>query len=126
MTRNANKRSRRAFGEMMKMVFTDPSVVPCDILKGLLEARGVPSIIKNERGSAGASVGDPVPFMVSATFAWPEVWVPDDRYDESSAIVKDMKQQEVTAGNPWKCSKCGEEVDPELTSCWNCDTPKDE
>ena len=108
----------------MKMLFTAPSVVPCDILQGLLAARGVPAIIKNERGSAGAGVGDPVPFMVSATFAWPEVWVPDDRYDEAAAILKDMQAAEGAGTGPWKCPTCGEEVNPELSSCWNCNTPR--
>ncbi len=107
------------------MVFTDPSVVPCDILQGLLEARGVLSVIKNERGSAGAGVGNPVPFMASATFAWPEVWVPDDRYEEACAMVIAMKTDDAALGGPWKCSKCGEQVDAELSSCWNCETPKD-
>ena len=110
----------------MKKIFTDPSVVPCDLLKGLLEGKGIPSIIKNERGSAGAGVGDPVPFMVSATFAWPEVWVPDNRYDEATAIVASMNAEKAAPGAPWKCPKCSEEVDSELSSCWNCDTPKDE
>jgi hypothetical protein len=25
-------------------------------------------------------------------------------------------------GTPWKCPKCGEEVDPEFGKCWKCGT----
>ncbi len=32
-----NRNVTETFGDSMKQIFTDPSVVPCDILKGLLE-----------------------------------------------------------------------------------------
>jgi hypothetical protein len=108
----------------MRMVFTDPSVVPCDMLKGVLAGSGIPAIIKNERGSTPAGEGDPIPFMPSLVFAWPEVWVADDDYETAAAIVKDMKTGVTPAPCAWKCPRCGETVDPELDACWNCDTPK--
>lgn len=108
----------------MKRIFTDPSVVPCDILKGVLEGNGIPAIIRNERGSAGAGAGDPVPFMPSLAFAWPEVWVPDKDEETALAIVNDMKKEGSPSQEAWKCSRCGEVVDPELDVCWKCETPR--
>ena len=72
----------------MKKVFTNPSVVPCDLLKGLLEASGIPAMIKNERGSASAGEAWPIPQSISAAFAWPEVWVPDDRQEKQSLSIR--------------------------------------
>lgn len=110
----------------MKMIFTDPSVVPCDLLKGCLEVQGLRVILKNERGSACAGVGYPIPFMPSATFAWPEVWVADEDVDAAARIVAEMKQNQMSTDAPWKCGQCGETVDGELGVCWNCETPKEE
>ena len=109
----------------MKMIFTDPSVVPCDMLKGMLEGRGIRSIINNERGSAATSVGYPVSPMISLSFAWPEVWVADEDYQVAVGMVSEMKTARVSSELPWKCRKCGETVDAELAVCWNCDTPQD-
>jgi hypothetical protein len=110
----------------MKKVFTNPSVVPCDLLKGLLEASGIPAMIKNERGSASAGVGYPIPHSASAAFAWPEVWVPDDRLEEAAALVAAVNADAPAPGCAWICRQCGEEVDAELCVCWNCETPKPE
>lgn len=108
----------------MKKVFTNPSVVPCDLLKGLLEASGIPAMIKNERGSASAGVGYPIPHSASVAFAWPEVWVPDDRLEEAAALVAAMNADAPAPGCAWICRQCGEEVDAELCVCWNCETAK--
>ena len=110
----------------MKLIFTDSSVVPCDILKGLLECNGVKAVIKNERGSAGGSMGDPVPTMPSLAFAWPQVWVADHDYVTAAAIVAEMKDAQNSNEAPWKCKQCGETVDAEFAACWNCNEPKDE
>ena len=106
------------------MIFTDPSVVPCDMLKGMLEGSGIRVLIKNELGSGGVGLGNPIPSMISLVFAWPEVWVGDDDYEVAAAIVADMKKAQTSTQSPWKCKRCGETVDAELSACWKCDEPK--
>ena len=108
----------------MKMVFTDASVVPCDMLKGILQASGMRVLIKNELGSAGAGVGNPIPTMINLPFAWPEVWVADDDYETAAAIVADVMKDRVPTGAPWTCKRCGAAVDAELSACWKCDEPR--
>ena len=110
----------------MKKIFTDPSIVPCDILRGLLDGRGIKTLIKNEYGSAGAGIGISVPTMSSLAFAWPEVWVSNEDAEAAMHIVKEMKDAELSTNKPWICRKCGETVDEELTVCWNCETPQTE
>ena len=108
----------------MKMVFTDPSVVPCDMLKGMLEGSGIRVLIKNELGSAGIGLGSPIPHMISLSCTWPEVWVADDDYAVAAAMVADLKQRQMSAEVPWTCKRCGESVDAELSACWKCDAPR--
>jgi hypothetical protein len=107
----------------MKRIFTDPSVVPCDVLKSMLESQGLMVVIKNERGSASAGVGFPVPAMLSIPFAWPEVWVSDEDYETAKTLIADMKKEE-SGDSFWVCSRCREKVNGELAVCWNCETPR--
>jgi hypothetical protein len=74
----------------MKQVFTAPSVVPCDLLKGLLEAEGIACMIKNERGSAIAGEGLPLPSSPALSWAWPEVGVNDGDFDRATAIAAEF------------------------------------
>ena len=44
----------------MKKIFTAPNVIPCDLLKAMLEANGIRSFIKNEWGLITFGREDPV------------------------------------------------------------------
>ena len=96
------------------------------MVKGILESNGIESMIKNERGSASAGVGYPVPFMSSLAYAWPEVWVRDEDCATALQILAEVKERQPNSGVPWTCRQCGESVDAELAACWNCETPMDE
>jgi len=106
----------------MKLVFTDPSVMPCDLLKRILEDQGVKVLLKNAPSSAGA--GDPLSAMSAASFACPEVWVADENYEVAAEVAAGMKLSQESTGAPWTCAHCGETVDAELNVCWNCETPQ--
>jgi hypothetical protein len=54
----------------MKKIYTSPSAAQCNLLKSLLEAHGIPCVVRNEIPSGAA---------LSVTQGWPEVWVLDDR-----------------------------------------------
>jgi hypothetical protein len=71
----------------MKQVFTNSSVIPCDLVKSMLEAEGVPAIIKNELGSAAAGYSLPVLDNPSLPWAWPEVWVPDEHHERAMELI---------------------------------------
>ena len=71
----------------MKEVFTAPSVIPCDFLKAMLASNGIPSFIKNERGSTMAGIGYPLSSYSCIPFEWPEVWVQDEDFQHASEIV---------------------------------------
>jgi hypothetical protein len=67
----------------VKKVFTNSSVVPCDLAKSVLEAAGIFAVMKHELGSAAAGYGFPVPENPSLPWAWPEVWVSDGDYERA-------------------------------------------
>jgi hypothetical protein len=71
----------------MKQVFTNPSVIPCDLIKSVLEADGISVTIKNELGSAAAGYGLPMPDNPSLPWAWPEVWVNDEDYERAAELI---------------------------------------
>jgi hypothetical protein len=71
----------------MKQVFTNSSVIPCDLVKSMLEAEGIPAIIKNELGSAAAGYSLPVLDNPSLPWAWPEVWVPDQDCERALELI---------------------------------------
>jgi len=108
----------------MKMVFTSPTVVPCDMIRSVLEANGIDTLMKNERGSAPAVVGWPIPDMMALTYAWPEVWVRDEDGDTAMLVVAGLKEPPADTAS-WTCRKCGEIVGAELAVCWKCEIPRD-
>ena len=109
---------------MMKMVFTAPTVVPCDMIRSVLEANGIDTLMKNERGSAPAGVGWPIPDMMALTYAWPEVWVRDEDGDAAMLLVAGLEDKPADKAS-LTCRKCGEIVGAELAVCWNCETQLD-
>ncbi len=80
----------------MKRVFTDPSVIPCDELKSVLEADGIPSRIRNEWIAAMTGYTLPLVNAASPIWAWPEIWVSDEDFERASEIVADF--QSTTTG----------------------------
>ena len=86
----------------MRQVFSNSSVIPCDLVKSMLEAEGIFATIKNELGSAAAGVGLPVVDNPSLAWAWPEVWVSDEDYEKAMELINasDIAQDERGPGGP--------------------------
>ena len=71
----------------MRKVFTNSSVIPCDLVKSVLDAEGIFATIKNELGSAAAGCALPVLDNPSLPWAWPEVWVSDEDYERAIEVI---------------------------------------
>ena len=76
----------------MKQVFTNSSVIPCDLIKSVLEAEGISATIKNELGSAAAGYSLPTLDNPSLPWAWPEVWVADEDYERAMELIKGSEE----------------------------------
>ena len=85
-----------------------------EIVKGLLDEAGIPSMIRNEH--LAMALGELAPSDCS-----PEVWILNDEdYPRAKEIVDDLRNSDVPAAQPWICSVCGEAIEGQFTSCWKC------
>lgn len=74
----------------MRKVFSDPSLGRCDLVRSVLEARGIECTIRNDLSSLTTGHGYPVPSGPSLPFATPQVWILDDRrYDQALELLLD-------------------------------------
>jgi hypothetical protein len=77
----------------MKEIFTAPNVIPCDLLKAILEAHGIRSFIKYEHGSPIFGIEDPASSCPFPPFAWPKVWVQDEDFPQANEIVAECQNE---------------------------------
>jgi hypothetical protein len=101
----------------MKRFFTSPDLAAVSELKDMLEAAGIACFINNEVVSALAG-------GIPQTESWPELWIDDDAREAEALQIKKQWQAPQTEGTSWTCPKCGEKLEPQFTSCWNCGTKK--
>lgn len=105
----------------MVKVFVANHPTEAHLIAGLLQSRGIPSHVQGE--TLFATRGE-VPLSTSTL---PSVWVDDDsQAEEALAIIKDSPPSATAAvlERPWRCSGCGELVEPQFTECWKCQTPR--
>lgn len=78
----------------------------------LLNSAGIRAEVHNAY-LAGA-VGE-IPFIE----AGPQIWI-DEREDpiQAQTILDEAEQVAITPS--WRCGGCGETVEGQFTSCWNC------
>ena len=99
----------------MKHVFTATTMsADQEIVKRLLEEAKIPCMIRNEHLSM--ALGELAPAQCS-----PEIWILNDQdYPRAKAIVDAVRHAEVETHDPWVCPDCGEAIEGQFTSCWNC------
>ncbi|MDZ7638718.1 MAG: DUF2007 domain-containing protein [Bryobacterales bacterium] len=103
----------------MRQVYEAFTPMEAHFLLGLLESNGVVSEV---RGEALYGIRGGVP---AATETLPTLWVLDDEdYDKARAVVEAYDRRDALpaslAAGDWLCAQCGERVEGQFTSCWNC------
>ncbi len=102
----------------MTRVYTAQAIAIVSNVKNALEANGIPCILRNEFLSAGQGELPPIE-------CWPEVWVANDSDAERARqLVAEATDTRGPAGEPWRCRRCGEEVDAIFAQCWNCEAER--
>jgi hypothetical protein len=102
----------------MKFIYSSPVLASVTHLKDLLDSAGIACLVKNE---VAAQLFPDVPLSEAV----PELWIDDDaRLAEAMEIKRDYLGPQSVYGASWTCPKCGEKIEPQFTSCWNCGTAK--
>ena len=98
----------------MIRVYTAQNIALVAPVRNLLEANGIPCILRNDFLSAGRGELPPIE-------CWPEVWVTNDSDAERAReLVAEATRGADPDAEPWRCTRCGEEVDAVFAECWNC------
>jgi hypothetical protein len=95
----------------MKRVFRAASLVQVAHARNVLVTAGIHCELRNQY-LAGA-LGD-LPMLET----WPQLYVEDA--DEQYALRALARAASAPAGPPWICAGCGEQLEPQFTSCWRC------
>lgn len=99
----------------MKQVHAARHAPEAHIVRGFLESNGIPAVVRGEYLTSGWGE---LPVDVCS------VWITDDRqYDRAqsllSAFLRGDFAREFRDQN-WRCAACGEQLEGQFTSCWNC------
>jgi len=100
----------------MKLIYTNENRFLVSNVKNIVEASGIPVVLRNEYAIGGA--GDLSPFDT-----WLELWVEDDAdYTKAKQVIKDSFCTDSTA--EWICGECKESNDASFEFCWQCQHEK--
>ncbi|MCI5141167.1 MAG: DUF2007 domain-containing protein [Candidatus Electrothrix sp. ATG1] len=106
----------------MVKIYTAQHVAEAHLIKGLVEAQGIPCEVMNENLS---SLRGELP-MTDETA--PTLCIFDEsQFEEARAIIAEYEErnkQKNGKGASWVCRICGEESEEQFTQCWNCLTPR--
>ena len=98
----------------MKKLYSAQDPLMIGHLKNVLESQGIECVVKNTYLAGG--VGEIPPIE-----CWPELWVVEDALYSMAAETLDKALAPLgSVKKPWRCGKCGEEVEGQFTECWNC------
>lgn len=95
----------------MKRVFRAASLLQVAHARNVLTAAGIESELRNQY-LAGA-LGE-LPLLET----WPELMVEDPF--EPAALRALATAATAPTGPSWTCVQCGEQLEPQFTSCWRC------
>ena len=98
----------------MILVYTARILAAVANVQNVLEANGIPCVLRNEFLNAGFGELPPAE-------CWPELWVTDDRDAERArTLIAEAIDISAAPATPWRCRRCNEEVDAVFSQCWSC------
>lgn len=98
----------------MRRVFSSFDLTAAHHVRNLLHAQGIRAVLKNEILSSGAGELPPAECQI-------EVWVLDEADAvRAESILRGSAGESSVAAAPWRCTECGETLEPQFTACWQC------
>jgi hypothetical protein len=101
----------------MTRVYGARDSAEAQFVKALLEAEEIPAVIQG--GPLQAVLGE-IPVSPESL---PTVWVDETDVDRAMVIIDELNQGGPAATSPqpsWTCPKCGEVLEGQFSTCWNC------
>ncbi len=106
---------------LMKPLHTARHATEAHLVRGYLEAQGISAIVRGEYLAGG--IGE-LPAGLC------KVWIV---HDDEFARADDLLQQFLQGKNArdyaherWHCATCGEALEGQFTTCWNCGSTRPE
>lgn len=97
----------------MKKLYSTDDRISAGHLQSILEEHGIRCVLKNQ--SLAGAIGELPPIE-----CWPELWIIDDDEFERAQELIDAFFKPLDKHEPdWRCS-CGELIEGQFLSCWNC------
>ena len=102
----------------MKKIYCSDDLVMAGYLKSLLDADGIECFIKNQYLTGGR--GD-----LPLNECWPEIWITqDETFSHAMKIITSaITAPDHVVQSNWDCI-CGETIEGQFDSCWNCGKDK--
>ncbi|WP_018861645.1 MULTISPECIES: DUF2007 domain-containing protein [unclassified Thioalkalivibrio] len=99
----------------MRTVYTAADPVMAGFIENLLQEAGIPAYVA-QAGLYGAA-GE-----IPPNECWGRVMVVHEAQAQEARelIVEYLEGEPEHDGKEWKCSRCGERIEPQFTQCWNC------
>ncbi len=98
----------------MKKLHTCNTLMEAQHLKGVLEASGIATMIKNEHvfGALG---------QVPLKELMPQVWILDEaELDGARQLLAQVLDPAPSSAPAWRCGACGEHLEAQFDVCWQC------
>ena len=97
----------------MKKLYSASDTITAGYLQSVLENEGIDCWIKNLSLSGG--IGELPP-----NECWPEIWLRNDGdYNRALALISSIVKPLASSQSAWRCS-CGELLEGQFETCWNC------
>ena len=104
----------------MKCVYTADNPTEAHLVKGLLEAEGIETVVQGEHLFPLRGI---IPVTADTN---PSVCVVNDAdFDQARSIAAAYDQVTLCGQShpkAWDCPQCGEELEGQFTACWKCGT----
>lgn len=99
----------------MKHIFTASTMsADQEMVKGLFDEANIPCMIRNDQLAMG-------PGELAPSDCSPEVWILNDEdYPRAREIVEALRNSQEETPDAWTRPGCGEAIEGQFTSCWNC------
>ena len=112
------QQTHSANGYDMKCVYTAHNPIDAHLVKGLLEAEGIETVVRGEHLFPLRGI---IPVTADTN---PSVWVVNDAdFDQARSTATVYDQGSLSGPLPpksWHCPQCGEGLEGQFTACWKC------